>query len=62
MSIDFLIGGDLLPLIAGVRAGRPVMFAPALRVAAALVRWTPDGAMVCAGCRKGAQAWLRIFT
>jgi len=27
VSIDFLIGGDLLPLIAGVRAGRPVMFA-----------------------------------
>jgi hypothetical protein len=26
VSIDFLIGGDLLPLIAGVRAGRPVMF------------------------------------
>ena len=26
-SIDFLIAGDLLPLIAGVRAGRPVMFA-----------------------------------
>ena len=27
VSIDFLIGGDLLLLIAGVRAGRPVMFA-----------------------------------
>ena len=27
VSIDFLIRGDLRPLIAGVRAGRPVMFA-----------------------------------
>ena len=27
VSIDFLICGDRLPLIAGVRAGRPVMFA-----------------------------------
>ena len=25
VSIDFLMGDDLLPLIAGVRAGRPVM-------------------------------------